>query len=78
MGKVHGPMTEGEEKGFSRKGIRTFPTEVVQVDPREMERWKNEHANDVYDAIKEIDRRDARSQAQAPFIAISNAADGNQ
>lgn len=36
------------------------------------------HGDSVHDAIKEMDRRNARSLAQAPFIVVSNATDGKK
>lgn len=69
---------EVEDKGFNRRGIKTFPSEVVGIDLREIERWKSEHANDVHDAIKEIDRRDAESAARAPDIVVSNDPGGKK
>jgi hypothetical protein len=75
MKKVPGPITEGEEKGFNKRGIHAVPSEVVYVDPQDIARWNTEHANSIRPAIEEIDRQNARSAARAPDIVVSNATD---
>lgn len=51
---------------------------TVKLSAATMQRLKTQHEDEVHDAIREIDRKDARSQAQAPFIVVTNATENDE
>lgn len=46
---------------------------AIKLSAATIEQLKAQHEDEVHGAIREIDRRDARSLAQAPFIVVTNA-----
>ena len=55
-------------KNSERKAVKVEPLTDLKMDTS----W-DEHINAVYPAIKELDRRQAESVAQASFIVVTNA-----